>query len=63
MAFTVSRGTALAPEVAWSAVTDLAEHARDVPLTEVQVAEGEELELEVQPLSAEALEKALEEEN
>ena len=37
MAFTVSRGTALAPEVAWSAVTDLAEHTRDVPFTHVQV--------------------------
>jgi hypothetical protein len=40
MAFTITRCTPLVPEVAWSAVTDLAEHARDVPLTEVQVAEG-----------------------
>ena len=37
MAFTVSRHTPLAPEVAWSAVTDMAEHARDVPLTTVDV--------------------------
>ena len=40
MAFTVSRSTALAPEVAWSAVTDLAEHTRDVPFTDVQVPAG-----------------------
>ena len=37
MAFTLSRRTPLLPEVAWSALTDLAEHARDVPLTEVRV--------------------------
>ena len=40
MAFTVSRRTPLAPEVAWSALTDLAEHTRDVPLTDVQVPAG-----------------------
>ncbi len=40
MAFTVSRSTPLAPEVAWSAVTDLAEHTRDVPFTDVQAPAG-----------------------
>jgi hypothetical protein len=40
MAFTVTRRTPLAPEVAWSAVSDLAEHTRDVPLTDVRVPEG-----------------------
>jgi hypothetical protein len=40
MAFTVSRSTSLPPEVAWSAVTDLAEHTRDVPFTDVQVPAG-----------------------
>ena len=37
MAFTVRRRIALAPEVAWSALTDLAEHTRHVPLTDVEV--------------------------
>ena len=37
MAFTVRRRTALPPEVAWSALTDLAEHTRHVPLTDVEV--------------------------
>ena len=40
MAFTVLRHTPLAPDLAWSAVTDLAEHTRDVPLTDVTVPEG-----------------------
>jgi hypothetical protein len=40
MAFTVSRRSALAPEAAWSALTDLAEHTRHVPLTELVVPDG-----------------------
>ncbi len=40
MAFTVSRRTALAPEAAYAALTDLAEHTRHVPLTDVEVPEG-----------------------
>lgn len=40
MAFTVSRRTHLAPGVAWSALTDLAEHTRHVPLTDVEVPPG-----------------------
>ncbi len=40
MAFTVSRRTPLAPEAAWSALTDLAEHTRHVPLTDLEVPEG-----------------------
>lgn len=40
MAFTVTRRTLLAPEVAWSAVTDLAEHTRGVPLTDMRVPDG-----------------------
>ena len=40
MAFTVSRRSHLAPGVAWSAVTDLAEHTRHVPLTDVEVPPG-----------------------
>jgi hypothetical protein len=40
VAFTVLRHTALAPDLAWSAVTDLAEHTRDVPLTDVRVPAG-----------------------
>ena len=40
MAFTVSRRTTLAPEAAWSALTDLAEHTRHVPLTDLEVPEG-----------------------
>ena len=41
MAFTVSRRSALAPEAAWSALTDLAEHTRHVPLTDLDVPEGD----------------------
>lgn len=40
MAFTISRRTHLAPGVAWSALTDLAEHTRHVPLTDVEVPPG-----------------------
>jgi len=40
VAFTVSRRTALAPEAAWAALTDLAEHTRHVPLTDLVVPEG-----------------------
>lgn len=40
MAFTVVRRTPLAPDLAWAALTDLAEHTRDVPLTDVVVPEG-----------------------
>ena len=40
MAFTVSRRTTLAPEAAWSALTDLVEHTRHVPLTDLEVPEG-----------------------
>jgi hypothetical protein len=40
MAFTVSRRTTLAPGVAWSALTDLTEHTRHVPLTDVEVPPG-----------------------
>ncbi|WP_392542942.1 SRPBCC family protein [Oryzobacter telluris] len=40
MAFTISRSTLLAPDRAWAAVTDLAEHTRHVPLTDVEVPEG-----------------------
>jgi hypothetical protein len=40
VAFTVSRRTTLAPEAAWSALTDLAEHTRHVPLTDLEVPEG-----------------------
>jgi hypothetical protein len=40
VAFTVSRRTALAPDRAWAALTDLAEHGRHVPLTEVEVPDG-----------------------
>ena len=40
MAFTVSRRTSLAPQAAWSALTDLAEHTRHVPLTDLEVPEG-----------------------
>ena len=40
MAFSVSRRTALAPGVAWSALTDLAEHTRHVPLTDLEVPPG-----------------------
>lgn len=40
MAFTVRRRTVLAPETAWSALTDLAEHTRHVPLTDLEVPEG-----------------------
>ncbi|HSF97829.1 MAG TPA: SRPBCC family protein [Ornithinibacter sp.] len=37
MAFTISRRTSLAPHIAWSALTDLAEHTRHVPFTDVEV--------------------------
>ncbi|HET6968355.1 MAG TPA: hypothetical protein VFI44_08770 [Ornithinibacter sp.] len=37
MAFTVLRRTPLAPDLAWASLTDLAEHTRDVPLTDVAV--------------------------
>ncbi len=40
MAFTVSRRTELAPEAAYAALTDLAEHTRHVPLTDIAVPEG-----------------------
>jgi len=40
MAFTVRRRTPLPPEAAWSALTDLAEHTRHVPLTDLEVPEG-----------------------
>ena len=40
MAFTLQRTTPLHPDVAWSSLTDLAEHAHDVPLTEVVVPDG-----------------------
>ncbi len=40
MSFTVTRRTHLAPEVAWSALTDLAEHTRHVPFTGVEVPPG-----------------------
>ncbi|MBM6400836.1 SRPBCC family protein [Phycicoccus sonneratiae] len=40
MAFTIRRRTALPAPVAWSAVTDLPEHTRHVPLTDVAVPEG-----------------------
>ena len=40
VAFTVSRRTSLAPQAAWSALTDLAEHTRHVPLTDLEVPEG-----------------------
>ena len=37
MSFTVTRRTHLAPEVAWSALTDLPEHTRHVPFTDLEV--------------------------
>ena len=40
MAFTVRRVTTLSPARAWAAVTDLPEHTRHVPLTDVSVPEG-----------------------
>jgi hypothetical protein len=40
MAFTVLRRTPLASDLAWAALTDLAEHANDVPFTDVVVPEG-----------------------
>lgn len=40
MAFTIRRVTTLPREVAWAAVTDLPEHTRHVPLTEVSVPAG-----------------------
>ena len=40
MAFTIRRTTTLPREVAFSVVTDLPEHTRHVPLTDVAVPEG-----------------------
>jgi len=40
VAFTVSRRTPLSPQDAWSALTDLSEHTRHVPLTELEVPAG-----------------------
>lgn len=40
MAFTVVRHTPLVPEAAWSAVADLGEQTRDVPLTTMDVPAG-----------------------
>ncbi len=40
MAFTVLRTTALAPDLAWSSLADLAEHTHDVPFTDVVVPDG-----------------------
>lgn len=40
MAFTVRRTTSLPREEAWSVVTDLPEHTRHVPLTDVAVPAG-----------------------
>ncbi len=40
MAFTVRRRTTVSPQAAWAALTDLAEHTRHVPLTDLEVPEG-----------------------
>ena len=40
MACTISRRTSLAPDIAWSALTDLAEHTEHVPFTDVEVPAG-----------------------
>ncbi|HWS58793.1 MAG TPA: SRPBCC family protein [Actinotalea sp.] len=40
MACTISRRTSLAPDVAWATLTDLAEHTRHVPLTDLEVPAG-----------------------
>lgn len=40
MAFTVQRRTPLAPDLAWAALTDLAEHGNEVPFTDVVVPDG-----------------------
>ena len=40
MAFTVRRRTTLSPQAAWAALTDLAEHTRHVPLTDLEVPAG-----------------------
>ena len=40
MAFTVRRRTSLSPPAAWAALTDLAEHTRHVPLTDLEVPAG-----------------------
>jgi hypothetical protein len=40
VAFTVSRRTPLAPELAFAALTDLAEHTRHVPLTDLEVPDA-----------------------
>lgn len=39
MAFTIRRRTTLSPRAAWDALTDLAEHTRHVPLTDLEVPE------------------------
>lgn len=40
MACTIRRRSALPPHIVWSALTDLAEHTRHVPLTDVEVPPG-----------------------
>jgi hypothetical protein len=40
VAFTVTRRSALAPQVAFAALTDLAEHTRHVPLTDLEVPDA-----------------------
>ena len=40
MAFTISRRTTASASAAWGAVSDLAEHSRHVPLTDVRVPAG-----------------------
>ncbi len=40
MAFTITRHTPAPPAAAWDAVSDLAEHSRHVPLTDVRVPDG-----------------------
>ena len=40
MAFTVTRSTLLATDLAFDAISDLSEHTRHVPLTDVEVPEG-----------------------
>ena len=40
MAFTVTRRSALAPPVAFAALSDLAEHTRHVPLTDLEVPDA-----------------------
>ncbi|MBR7742962.1 SRPBCC family protein [Phycicoccus sp. BSK3Z-2] len=40
MAFTVRRASSLPPATTWSTVTDLSEHTRHVPLTDVEMPAG-----------------------